>query len=78
MTCIQCQRFDLKASPKLAKHGFGGCKAKPNGSYCSASAAICKDFIQTPADQVAARIEWLKKQQDEFNADVDRLVAIGK
>ena len=69
-TCINCQQFDLRELPKMARLGFGWCPPKntnsENGSKSraitvSVSAPTCEHFHEATALVSANRVEWISR-----------------
>lgn len=58
--CVDCKRFNLRAEPKMAVVGFGGCTLAPKYEFRSAVYGHdCKHFEAEKTETVAARRAWL-------------------
>lgn len=63
--CIDCQRLNLRAEPKMARMGFGRCNlSNTAGAYESVLwQRECGKFAPEEQEAARKRREWLEKQK---------------
>lgn len=73
--CIDCIHFDLRATPAMAKHGYGTCAQDGRaGRYESATFnRICRMFQAAPTDASQKRRFWLEATREQFNQSIDKV-----